>query len=291
MLTHILPQELIEKIILQLDPLDVAVTAQTSRFLRSLVYNAQDDHLWRSLYLKQPFDDPRKCVNLLGVPRSHIDWKSELQQIIRARTVMRRCSLVPDSISSATRPPGERRVVLQTLWRLASNIPLAPVAFSDVADNLVWVTWLLRSSNYLSEPAHPLDQQMQEKLHAHLGLVQADLHAAKLLEARVYCYDFRHYTLSPEIIGPYLPGGRVNWLHIRALQHIISMRISRGNKEFLLNNFPLSLPFCQAVLAGADEPLEDWVGISSGPWSLVQCHGNSWQMDGQSSCILVQFIY
>ncbi|KZP18559.1 hypothetical protein FIBSPDRAFT_589270 [Athelia psychrophila] len=278
MLTEVLPTEIIEHIALELDPVDVAAIGQTSRFLRSFVYNTEDDHLWRSLYLKQPFDDPRTCINFQGEPQLLIDWKGELQQIIRARTILRRYSRITDSTLSSACPPAERRSVLESLWRLASNAPLAPVAFSDVPDNLAWVTRILRSCEFLAEPAQPDDLQLQKKLHTHCGLVSSDINDVNLFESRAYCYDLRNYTHSPQM-GPFLSDGRVNWVHMKALHHVISIRISNNDPDFLLTKFPMSLVFCQPVRAGVDELAEDWVGISAGAWKLVQCHCDPLQMD------------
>src|ERR1700733_13432960 len=103
---EILPPELIEHILSICDPLEVAAFGQTSRFFRTLVYQTTDQHLWRSLYLSQPFDDPRSCVSFLGRPRPTVDWKSELQHIIRTRSVIE---------NTAICRPDERCTVLQTL--------------------------------------------------------------------------------------------------------------------------------------------------------------------------------
>lgn len=279
--TNILPAEVIEHIILELDPIDVAALAQTSRSLQSLVYDAEDDHLWRSLYLKQPFDDPRTCVNFLGEPRLLIDWKGELQQIIRCRIILRQCTLSNSrSDLSSKCPPAERRSVLEALWRLASNIPLAPKAYSDVADNLVWVTNILRSCDFLAEIAEPMDRQLQAKLHTYCGLVASDIDIKKRAKSRACCYNLLNYLQAPSQTGPYLSDGCVNWEQMRALHHVISMRISNSDPDFLLNNFPLSLVFCQPVLARDDEPADDWIGISTRLWSLAQCHCDSLQVHG-----------
>jgi hypothetical protein len=83
-----LPLEVLERILVILDPIDVASTAQVCRFFRGLVYPAGDEHFWRALYLAQSFDDPRKAVTYLGNRRTDIKWREELQRIIRARTVV-----------------------------------------------------------------------------------------------------------------------------------------------------------------------------------------------------------
>jgi len=83
-----LPLEVLEHILVILDPLDVASTAQVCQLFRGLVYSADDEHFWRALYLAQSFDDPRQVVSYLGNRRTDIKWREELQNIIRARTVV-----------------------------------------------------------------------------------------------------------------------------------------------------------------------------------------------------------
>ena len=79
-----LPSEVIEEILLLLDPTDVAQFAQTCSDYYALVYGQEDQHLWRELYLRQPLDDPRRSYTSLGHPLPAIDWKSQLQRIMRA---------------------------------------------------------------------------------------------------------------------------------------------------------------------------------------------------------------
>src|SRR5882724_7429359 len=125
----ILPSELIEHILSICDPLEVAAFGQTSRFFRALVYQTTDQHLWRALYLRQPFDDPRNCVSLLGEPRPAVDWKLELQRIIRVRSVLENITICR---------PDERCTVLETLLNLVCNVPSSPHAFSkELSQNML----------------------------------------------------------------------------------------------------------------------------------------------------------
>ena len=55
-----LPTEIIEEILVQCDPIEVAKAAQTCSALRTLIYYSQDSKIWRELYLAEPLDDLRK---------------------------------------------------------------------------------------------------------------------------------------------------------------------------------------------------------------------------------------
>ena len=107
----LLPPEIIEQVLLLLDPLDVAIVSQTCKTFYNLIYRTRDNHLWRALYLAQPFDDPRRSVTprLAPIPPERIDWKGSLQAFVRARTVL--------TDPSKCRP-GERDATLRTLIRL-----------------------------------------------------------------------------------------------------------------------------------------------------------------------------
>ncbi|KAF8881908.1 hypothetical protein BD779DRAFT_1473206 [Infundibulicybe gibba] len=139
-----LPPEIIEQIILNLDPLDVSCLSRSARALYTLIYLAPTQALWRSMYLSQPLDDPRACVSELGVPREpqEIDWRSELQHIMRARTV---CS------DPAVSRPDEQVEVLRTLLDLVSRVPML-VPGADVAHNLMWALVVLRGGAFLDSP-------------------------------------------------------------------------------------------------------------------------------------------
>ncbi|EEB95398.1 hypothetical protein MPER_05637 [Moniliophthora perniciosa FA553] len=77
---HDLPPEIIDDILFNTDPLEVAAISQCSRYFYTHIYHAPDRHLWRGLYLEQQLDDPEKCVSPLGNPRiGPFDWKGQLQ--------------------------------------------------------------------------------------------------------------------------------------------------------------------------------------------------------------------
>jgi hypothetical protein len=264
----ILPPELGEQILSNCDPVEVAAFAQTSRFFRSLIYETADQHFWRVLYLNQPFDDPRSCVSSLGKPQhTTIDWKSELQRIIRARTIVENRTLCR---------PDERCTVLRTLLDMIYNIPPAPHILGDKSSqNLRWVADVLGGCTLLDEQAPSAEEhQLRARLHTHYGITPLDIQNSKRVESRAFVYDLRKYTPANHF-GPFMDGtGMVNWVHMQAIHHVISMHLVQlGDVEDLwFTDFPLSLPFCQPIIPeGMDlDEVEDWAGVG-GMWTCAYC--------------------
>ncbi|KAI0917177.1 hypothetical protein AcW1_007559 [Taiwanofungus camphoratus] len=268
-----LPSEIIEHILLELDPIDVASIAQTANTFRSFVYKPPDQHLWRSLYLAQPLDDPRICRNSLGNPLPEPEWMMQLQRIIRARTV----------IADPTKCRAEERcTVLQTLIDLASNIPHASSLMGEqLSLNLVWLAARLRGGSFLDhEPRYPSKEecQLRARLHTCFGLTTLDFRRENLTRSRGYVYAMRHYKRDNDF-GPYMMdgSGRVNWEHVQTIHHVMSMQVVPSPEEELAEQsvfriFPMSLPFCQSVIPpGMDLDQErDWAGVA-GQWQCSFC--------------------
>lgn len=269
----VLPVELIEYILSLCDPLEVAAFAQTSSFFRKIVYETPDQHLWRSLYLSQPFDDPRNAVSPLGTPKSSVDWRTELQRIIRARTIIE----FKDVIMCHEE---ERCTVLETLLNMIDNVSPAPHLFSDqLSRNLLWVAAMLRGAGTFlhHDKWTPTSRELQlrARLHTHFGLTPIDTKPARRVESRCLVYDMRRYN-SENSYGPFLQdgSGRVDWTHMRAIHHCISMHVVDipETEDFAFTVFPMSLPFGQPVIA-PDTDLDqedDWAGVE-GIWSCTYC--------------------
>ena len=268
-----LPQEIVEEIILYLDPVHVAAVAQCSTYFRSVVYNPEDQALWRALYLEQQFDDPRKCVSLQGYPKGDIDWKGELQRFVRARTVLHDPSLCR---------PGERLTILKTLLEIVCYVhPLAEAEaedFSRISRNLLWVAAVLRGGAFLDQTQSAEDKSVEEedlcaRLHTHFGLTHVDIRHSARVRSRAYVYDLRNYRWDNEF-GPFDDKGCVNWVHVRAVHHIVSMHLVdlQEDEDFEFAIFPLSIPFTQIVIpegVNLDEE-EDWAGVA-GLWRVSFC--------------------
>ncbi|KZT67309.1 hypothetical protein DAEQUDRAFT_713802 [Daedalea quercina L-15889] len=271
-----LPLDVLEQIILELDPLDVAATSQTCSAFYAYIYASSDtERLWRTLYLSQPLDDLRKCSNHLGYPFTGIvNWMDRLRRIIRARTII--------GDPSKCRP-GERCTVLQTLLDLVCNLPPAPSYFQseDLSLNLVWLAALLRGGTFLEhqlwEPSDE-ERQLRCRLHACYGLTVVDYRQENLTRSRAFVYEMRRYTWGNDF-GPFQTdgSGRVNWEQVQAIHHIMSMQVvppqeDAEGEQTVFTIFPLSLPYCQSILpANVDLSQEqDWAGVA-GEWQCSFC--------------------
>jgi hypothetical protein len=263
----LLPPEIIEQVLLLLDPLDVALISQTCKSLYDLIYRTRDNHLWRALYLAQPLDDPRRSITpcLDRIAPECIDWKGSLQGIIRARTVL--------TDPSKCRP-GEREAILRTLIRLLRGAAPAPsFGGNNLSANLVWLVTMLRDGIFLNDEAPgstPAEVQMRAYLLTHLGLTPSDATNASKAAALAFVYDMRNYRYESNF-GPYLSDGNglINWVHLHAIHRTVAMHLVdlREGEPFVFPLIPVSMPYCQSVIPpGLDLDKErDWAGID-GLW-------------------------
>ncbi|KAG5653754.1 hypothetical protein H0H81_010841 [Sphagnurus paluster] len=264
----ILPQEIVEDLLLYLDPIDIARISGCCNLLRLVVYNPNDQALWRALYLQQPFDDPRKCVSINGTARDHIDWKVSLQRLIRARTVVSSPNLCR---------PGERLTILETLLELATYVPPLSCANDphNLSSNLMWVAVTLRGSALLDEATSSEEErQLCARLHTYFGLTTADARRDTRVRSRAFVYDIRNYRHETRY-GPLDVHGRVNWVHMQALHHVVSMHIvdlQEDDESFPFAIFPMSIPYTQIVIPpGINFDTErDWAGVE-GTWRVSFC--------------------
>jgi hypothetical protein len=293
----LLPPEVIEHILTFGDPVDVvSPLSQANRRLHTLI--SSDPHLWRTLYLLQPLDDPRTCLTPLGrpylaSPDAPFAWAARLQRIMRARAV---CA------KPAVARPGEFHEVLATLLDLVLHVP--PCAGADaVSLNLLWVAATLSTSALLDADADALglsaeDCALRARLHTYYGLSEDDAHSASRVASRGRVYSMRNYTFE-NAFGPFMPsppasaslfgnqnmtgasGGEededeqrlvVNWEHVRALHHVMSMHVVdlKEEDEFVYVLFPMSMPYCQSMIPpGLDLDTErDWAGVE-GVWHVA----------------------
>ena len=271
-----LPTEIIEEILIQCDPIEVAKAAQTCSALRTLIYDSQDSKLWRDLYLAEPLDDLRKCVSQHGHP-AQVDWKRNLQRIVRARKIAANLSLLK---------PGELEAILQTLLMMILYHP--PWSSSNTAQgvtsvsslNLRWLSVILQHGfiDQVEEMTSLTfaERQLLSRLHCYYGLTEKDKEHRARVKSRVFVYTMRNYRPENDY-GPLLSNGAVNWEHMQALHHVVSMHLvdlKEAGLEF--PSFPMSLPQTQIVIpVGPDgeegkENQEDWVGLE-GSWVISFC--------------------
>ena len=268
-----LPTEIIEEILVQCDPIEVAKAAQTCSALRTLIYNSQDSKLWRDLYLGEPLDDLRKCVSQHGQP-AQVDWKWDLQRIVRAREIVANLSLLK---------PGELKEVLRILLVMILYHPprSSATGSSSVSSlNLRWLSVVLQHGfiDQVEEKMTTLtfaERQLLFRLHCYYGLTEKDLEHRARVKSRVYVYTMRNYRPENDY-GPLFSDGTVNWEHMQALHHVVSMHLVDLKAAGLqFPSFPMSLPQMQIVtpvMPDGDEGKEnrDWVGLE-GSWVISFC--------------------
>lgn len=281
-----LPPELIDEILLSFDPFDIAQLSQTCRSFRSHIYNDdRDDALWRGLYLSQPYDDPRLCLTQDGRERAKVDWRGELQRILRARSVINDVRLCK---------PNELSKVLETLIDMISFVPpifLPGVSPSNInwtsalgakepSSNLVWVADILRHGFLDHIKTRPglteRDKQLLAKLHTYYGLTNGDTTRKSRVASWAYVYNMRNYRWENDF-GPYTPEGvrgGVNWEHMQAIHHVMSRHVVALNEgeDFEYATYEMSMPYTQiSIPRGLDLAKErDWAGIT-GIWKASFC--------------------
>ncbi|VDB87378.1 unnamed protein product [Peniophora sp. CBMAI 1063] len=265
-----LPAELVEQILLELDPLHVGAFAQTCKHFHALIYEAPDSHLWRHLYLQQDLDDPRRCLSTLLEPAGEIDWRGRLTRMKRAQVV---------AMDPRLCKPHEREEVLRALLDLACHVPpMDDINSEDIALNHLWVAATLRGGALLEQKLwEPSEEELQlrAQLHAMYGLTRNDVTKPGRVAARARVYDFRRYSYA-NYFGPFRSDGswRVDWEQVLAIHHCISVHlvdIPEEAENYRYAIFPLSMPFCQPILDAPVEQLgRDWAGLE-GSWQIVFC--------------------
>ena len=283
-----LPTEIIEEILVQCDPIEVAKAAQTCSALRTLIYNFHDSKLWRDLYLAEPLDDLRKCVSQHGHP-AQVDWKRNLQRIVRARKIVANLPLLK---------PGELEEILQTLlMMILYHPPVSSNTATAVSSlNLRWLSNILQHGfiDQVEEMTSLTfaERQLLSRLHCYYGLTEKDMERQARVKSRVYVYTMRNYRPENDY-GPLLSSGAVNWEHMQALHHVVSMHLvdlEETGTEF--PSFPMSLPQTQIVIpVGPNEEegkenQEDWVGLE-GSWVISFCFCNHRDLIGDFFCFHV----
>jgi len=268
-----IPLEILEQVLLELDPVDVAAISQICVSFAEMLYRSSSDLFWRKLYLTLALDDPLRCLDHLGNPLDRIDWRRELQRVIRARTIVKKPELCRTE---------ERCAVWRTILHLATHtVPLLSVASDDLSYNLVWLGSLLRGGMLLEHSLWDLsdeERQLRAQFHTLFGLTAADFKPQRRVDTRCAVYALRRYSQS-NFYGPFLADGseRVDWEHMLAIQHVMSMHaVPELSPEDLNNNVyigsPMSLPFCNSIVEQGlklDET-EDWAGVE-GKWLCSFC--------------------
>jgi hypothetical protein len=273
-----LPPELAERTLALCHPKDVAAFAQTCRRAHALVFESPDQHLWRTLFLDFPFDDPRLAVPPTASDSTNVDWRAKLQRRLRAeRTALR---------------DGDRREFVDVLLECMDEAaPRGPTL--EPSGNVSWVTkiltlkespWIekgLRLEQPESPSLWPFALEV-EKLRSLLSLsldpaVGAD--ASQELKAlrrmsRAYIYDLRKYN-KETLYGPFTDAGdHVNWTHVSTMINVMTLNLRdfmvHWPKEFKPQAIVQGLEACRPFSASGiskRSPL-DWAGVE-GQWLRI----------------------
>ncbi|EJD04232.1 uncharacterized protein FOMMEDRAFT_121841, partial [Fomitiporia mediterranea MF3/22] len=282
-----IPQELTEHALVHAEPSDIASFAQTCRKARALVYEQPDQHLWRRLFLKHPFDDPRQFSrphsSLLSDSGSgsgpspgscSINWKQALQQRVYARRIIQKMTSHPPELATA----------LSALISVARNVP--PMSDQpDESKDLVWLNNLAREHNvfglggssdykWTSE-----EEQRIAELWSLIGWRDSVLSRAAedLLQnrnrERVFVYDMRNY-MRENHWGPFMAdnSGCVNWKHIKAIIVVIYSNTIDLGGSWLEARPPSHLDAVRVYSAPNHHTRDprDWAGVE-GTWRLYVC--------------------
>lgn len=266
----ILPTELVQYILTFCRPKDVAAFSQTCRPARTLIYESEDQFLWRELFFAVPFDDLTDCPDQDS--RSSGDWKDELRARVRAETLV----TLPyedmrtrdhDSISSA----------FDTLTRVLQSTP------PGEPKNLGWLASTAARSfvfnDYDHFPRFLLNTQPVHHILAlswdlwGLGMSKSGLRERILDDARYFVYNLSKYSAKSNW-GAFCWSGwqdgvpifTANWEHIK---HCVVILLLHGEDvEFppygLRNAIPYSAP--DTHLRASD----DWAGVE-GVWLRDVC--------------------
>ena len=288
-----LPTELVQNVLVFCGPRDVAAFSQTCRKSRSLVYETEDQFLWRELFLSVPFDD------FAGSPGRDqevpCDWKSELQARIQAEALV----TLPyedmrardhDSIANA----------FNTLTSLLNSTP------PDGPETLRWLASTASRSfvfndydrfpRFLSN-AQPLHQLLASSWDLWgLSMSNSGLRGIILNDARYFVYNLSKYSAKSNWGAFNLTGSEgpapifiANWEHIK---HCVAILLLHGEDVDLP---PYGLRHAVAYSA-PDSHLsanDDWAGVE-GVWLRDVCFLDYTTLFGESpvccGCFFSQII-
>jgi hypothetical protein len=296
------PPELAERTLALCHPRDVAAFAQTCRRAHALVYQSPDQYLWRLLFLRFPFDDPRlstpspQHTRTTAAAVAVVDWRAKLQRRVRAERIARRdgdrrefVDVVLECIREAAAPrmgagssAGAGGSTSSTSAREPSN-NLSWVTRALALGESPWVKAFLRLEQPESVSLRSLSSA-SEKLRAHLALSLdhgAGTDAPEKLRdlrrvSRAHVYDLRNYARDAHW-GPFNPASDcVNWTHVNAIVTVVTMNLRdfgvHWPKEFRPQSMVQGLEACRPYsAAGALKRSSlDWAGVE-GQWMRIVC--------------------
>jgi len=265
-----LPTELVQHILTFCRPKDVAAFSQTCRKSYALIYESEDQFLWRELFLAVPFDDPTGSPDQdLG---SSGDWKSELQARIRAETLV---TLSYDDMR--TRDHDLVSNAFDTLTTVLNSTS------TDEPKNLRWLASTAARSFVFNDYDHfPRFLSNTQPLHQLLALSwdlwglrmsKEGLGGRILEDARYFVYNLSKYSVNSNW-GPFCWAGSegrtpiftANWEHIK---HCVAILLLHG-KEIELPPYGLRHAVAYSAPDSHLRASDDWAGVE-GVWLRDVC--------------------
>ncbi|CAI6332056.1 unnamed protein product [Periconia digitata] len=283
------------RILEEVDPVDLASCAQTSRSFYNFIRT--NSRLFKTHYLKQ-FDDPR-----WKPAAAEPEWIVELQKVVRLQKIMESGNLDVKSenfefvnvltsslIASAAlqEHDGESRNVceLRKLLAIPGNL-----------DAFLCKSSLYAQGGTSTQKAASTEEyrQLSAKLHCYYGIPNTAMGRRALSThpyARARVYDLRKYTDQTRW-GPFLADGslRVDWEMIEVIMIVIGYNSSMSCRRFMTRyrlpwsepfegvihdptkkQLPLKQPPSLGIPKTLDFPLRyyDPYGVS-GVWSRIVC--------------------
>ena len=265
-----LPTELVQYILIFCRPKDVAAFSQMCRQSRALVYESENQFLWRELFLAIPFDDLTDSPD--QDPRSAGNWKSELQARVQAETLatlsyedMR--TRDHDSISNA----------FDTLTKVLDSTP------ADESKNLRWLASIVtRSFVFNDYDRFPRFLSSTQPLHQLLAL-SWDLWGPRMSnegvgesildDARYFVYNLSKYSVKSNW-GVFCWAGSdggtpiftANWEHIK---HCVAILLLHG-EDVELPPYGLRHAVAYSAPGSHLRASDDWAGVE-GVWLRDVC--------------------
>ena len=266
----ILPTELVQHILIFCRPKDVAAFSQTCRQSRALVYESEDQFLWRELFLAFPFDDLAYSPN--QDPELPDDWKSELQARVRAETLV---TLSYDEMR--TRDHDSISNAFDTLTGVLNSTP------ADGFQNLHWLTHTVtRSFVFKDYYRFPRFLSNTQPVHQLIAL-SWDLWGTRMLgdglskrirnDARYFVYNLSKYSVKSNwgvFCWTGSEGGTpiftANWEHIR---YCVVVLLLHG-KDFEPPPYCLRHAVAYTAPGSHLRANDDWAGVE-GMWLRDVC--------------------
>jgi len=238
----------------------------------NIVHRSPDQYLWRQLFLLHPFDDPRRSFSfqqhLHEKESLPIDWKSDLVRRLKAKTI------------ALSQPPliYQRKRALETFISMVQDaLPAKLSKEYEPSYNLIWLHDVLKKSRILDSPPLLTEARHYARLRSYLALTldtgKDEKTQLRLRERRIksrsFVYDLRNYH-SENSWGPFIPLGRINWIHVEHLINVVLMNLRDLPGMWAHTKPPLGLQATRPYSApGVRSPI-DWAGIE-GTWRRYVC--------------------